>query len=102
MLLRRRAEAIIVFTGHVVEQTPTIFTDKCLSPDAIDRLLATLLELAQASEQEQEVKEIRVAARAAIGDCLRAMPAAQFISSVAAVMEVPKPSVSRTYIFQTR
>ncbi|KAI0031465.1 hypothetical protein K488DRAFT_52013 [Vararia minispora EC-137] len=92
-LLRRRAQAIVVFAGHVADQTPTIFSDSTVPKNAVDQLLANLLGLVQSSEAQQDVKDVRAAGRVALMHYLRAMPAVQFVASIATILEVPKPSV---------
>lgn len=92
-LLRRRAQALLVFVGLAVERSQSLYADDAASNEAVNELFSSLLDLAQSSGKEDGLKEIRTAARTAIGQCLRVVPATSFVGSINTILDVPKPRV---------
>jgi len=96
-LLKRRAQALILFVGYALKgRQPGAVSGSVSTEDTLSQVVASLISLSSVqggSTTETNLDSITEAARSSIDRLLKSMSATDFIESVEAVLPTPDVKV---------
>lgn len=89
-VLKRRAQALIVFAGHALQTFPTKLPGDHAAGKAIGEIVSLLVHLATSqnlSTPDNNIDAVVISARSAMSVSLGVMPAMEFVNVVLAMLE---------------